>query len=301
MGRIPLRKWTHLAATFNLPNVTTYMDGKKIGQCAWQYPIGFTDPLVLGQWNTEKSHDGLINEVRLYKRALTPAEVALLAERKGRDGGEIKVVHPAQPRPLTSFETRCAALTLNEAGWVTSLLQKSTGTETPARELLAAEAPMVAVVLEDNRNVECHKMSVDNGILTATFPSLDGHAKVRCESKGDYLKFTALEVTVPQVTSFVFFHCTPGVNKYRGGFAGLVSDDDSGICLRALDLEVNCSTAMSASTSAELGLTGHSAGLAAGPRSELRPMLKAMATQEDVPRSQHGGPWASESPMARLS
>jgi len=55
------------------------------------------------------------------KRALTPAEVALLAERKGRDSGEIKVVPPVQPRTLASFETRCATLTLNEAGWVTSL------------------------------------------------------------------------------------------------------------------------------------------------------------------------------------
>ena len=244
MGRIPLRKWTHLAATFSLPNVTTYMDGKKVGHYAWQYPIGFTDPLVLGQWNTEKSHDGLIDEVRLYKRALTPAEVALLAERKGRDSGEIKVVPPVRPRTLASFETRCATLTLNEAGWVTSLLRKASGKEGPARELLAAETPMVTVVLQDNRNVECHKMSVDNGILTATFPGLDGHARLRCESKGDYLKFTALEVTVPRVTSFVFFHCAPGVNQYRGEFAGLVSDDDSGICLRALDLQVNCSTAM---------------------------------------------------------
>jgi len=301
MQRIPLRKWTHLAATFSLPNVTTYMDGKKVGQSAWQYPIGFTDPLVLGQWNTEKSHDGLIDELRLYKRALTPAEVALLADRQGRDSGEIKLVPPVQPRTLASFETRCATLTLNEAGWVTSLLQKASGKEGHARELLAAQTPMVTVVVEGNRNVECHKMSVDNGILTATFPGLDGHARLRCESKGDYLKFTALEVTVPRVTSFVFFHCAPGVNQYRGEFAGLVSDDDSGICLRALDLQVNCSTAMSASTSADLGLTGYSAALAAGPRSELRPMLKAMATQEDVPRSQHGGPWAAESPMARLS
>lgn len=301
MARIPLRKWTHLAATFSLPNVTTYMDGKKVGQSAWRYPIGFTDALVLGQWNTEKSHDGLIDEVRLYKRALTPAEVALLADRKGRDSGEIKVVPPVQPRTLTSFETRCATLTLNEAGRVTSLLQKASGKEGRARELLAAETPMVTIVLEGNRNVECHKMSVDNGILTATFPGLDGHARLRCESKGDYLKFTALEVTVPRVTSFVFFQCAPGVNRYHGGFAGLVSDDHSGIALRALDLEVNCSTAMSASTSAALGLTGYSAGLAAGPRSELRPMLKAMASQEDVPRSPHGGPWAAESPMARLS
>ena len=66
------------------------------------------DESLIGQWNTEKSHDGLIDELRLYKRALNPAEVALLAERKGRDSGEIKVVAPVQPRTLASFETRCA-------------------------------------------------------------------------------------------------------------------------------------------------------------------------------------------------
>ena len=301
MGRIPLKRWTHLAATFRLPNVTTYIDGKKVGQSTWKYPIGFTDSLVLGQWNTAKSHDGLIDEVRLYKRALAPTEIALLADRKGRDSGEIKIVPVAKRRELVSFETRCATLTLNEAGFVTSLLQKADGKGMPEKELLATDGPMVSVVLEDNRNIKCHRMSVDGGILTAAFPGLEGYAKVHCEPKGEYFKFTALEVTVPRVKSFIFFNCTPGVRKYRGGFAGLVSDDDSGICLRALDLEVRCSTAMNASTSADLGLTGHSAGLAAGPRGELRPMLKAMATLEDVPRSHHGGPWASESPMARLS
>lgn len=301
MGRIPVGRWTHLAATLRLPAVTTYVDGKKTSQGTWQYPVGFTEPLVLGQWNTERSHDGLIDEVRLYSRALSPAEVALLADRKGRDSGEIKVLPVAKPGKLASFETRCARLTLNEAGWITSLLQKASGKGVPERELLAARAPMVSVVLEDNRRVECYRMLAHGGILTAAFPGVQGQAKVRCEAKGDYFKFTALEVTVPRVTSFVFFNCTPRVKKYRGGFAGLVSDDDSGICLRALDLEVNCSVAMQARTSADLGLTGHSAGLAAGPRSELRPMLKAMATQEDVPRSRHGGPWASESPMARLS
>ena len=79
-----------------MPNVTTYMDGKKVGHGTWQYPIGFTDTLVLGQWNTEKSHDGLIDELRLYKRALDVAEIELLADRQGRDSGEIKIVQYLQ-------------------------------------------------------------------------------------------------------------------------------------------------------------------------------------------------------------
>ncbi|MBT3375105.1 MAG: hypothetical protein HN742_24040 [Lentisphaerae bacterium] len=301
MGQIPLKKWVHLTATFKLPAVTAYVDGKKIAQGTWQYPIGFTAPLVLGQWNTEKSHDGLIDEVRLYKRALNPSEVATLADRKGRDSGEIKILPVAEPEKLASFETRCATLAVNEAGCITSLLQKTGGKDVPERELLAAEAPMVALVLEDTRRVECYRMSVEGDVLTASFPGVEGHAKVRCEPKGEYLKLTPLEVTVPDVASFVFFNCTPGLRTYRGRFAGLVSDDDSGICLRALDLETSCSVAMQAQTSADLGLVGYSAGLAAGPRPELRPMLKAMAAGEDVPRSHHGGPWASESPMARLS
>ena len=181
MGRIPVGRWTHLAATLRLPAVTTYVDGKKTSQGTWQYPVGFTEPLVLGQWNTERSHDGLIDEVRLYSRALSPAEVALLADRKGRDSGEIKVLPVAKPGKLASFETRCARLTLNEAGWITSLLQKASGKGVPERELLAARAPMVSVVLEDNRRVECYRMLAHGGILTAAFPGVQGQAGARCQ------------------------------------------------------------------------------------------------------------------------
>ena len=50
--------------------------GKPSATADWDYPIGFSGDLQIGTWgNPQTCHHGLIDEVKLYNRALTPEEV----------------------------------------------------------------------------------------------------------------------------------------------------------------------------------------------------------------------------------
>ena len=74
-----LGKWYHLAATFKRPAIATYVNGKSVGSASWNFPVGQTGALQVGKWGLDQgktqSHCGLIDELKIYKRALTADEV----------------------------------------------------------------------------------------------------------------------------------------------------------------------------------------------------------------------------------
>ncbi|MBM4086851.1 MAG: LamG domain-containing protein [Planctomycetes bacterium] len=75
-----LGRWYHLAATFNRPTLTTYVDGQPVAGAQWNFPLGHSGEIVLGKWGLDlgptMSHHGLIDEVKIYNRALTQGEIA---------------------------------------------------------------------------------------------------------------------------------------------------------------------------------------------------------------------------------
>lgn len=74
-----LGRWYHLVATFDRPTITTYVDGKPVGSASWNFPVGHTGDIHVGRWSLDQgktpSHCGLIDELKIYKRALTADEV----------------------------------------------------------------------------------------------------------------------------------------------------------------------------------------------------------------------------------
>lgn len=74
-----LGRWYHLAATFKRPVIATYVDGKPVGAGSWNFPVGQTGQIQVGKWGLDQgktqSHCGLIDELRIYNRALTAKEV----------------------------------------------------------------------------------------------------------------------------------------------------------------------------------------------------------------------------------
>lgn len=75
-----LGRWYHLAATFKRPAVTTYVNGKPVGAASWNFPVGCSGRIYIGKWGAAglgptMSHNGLIDEVKIYGRALTDAEI----------------------------------------------------------------------------------------------------------------------------------------------------------------------------------------------------------------------------------
>jgi hypothetical protein len=79
---LPAGKWTHLCGTFDGQVIRIYVDGVEHGQMARPGPVHASDlPITLGSY--EAGHAayfrGVLDEVLLYGRALTPAEVQGLA------------------------------------------------------------------------------------------------------------------------------------------------------------------------------------------------------------------------------
>jgi hypothetical protein len=92
-AQLPLRKWAHIAATFDPSGgLTTYIDGKMVAQVGVRGKLDLASrddirigriasPLLPAQWIHPKypvmySLDGLLDEVRLYNRCLTPDQIA---------------------------------------------------------------------------------------------------------------------------------------------------------------------------------------------------------------------------------
>jgi len=92
---LPLRKWMHIAATFDsAQGITLYVNGKKAGTLEVQGPAAFAPDIdlriganhkLMKPSNIHREHgtvasfwclDGAIDELRVHNRALAPAEVA---------------------------------------------------------------------------------------------------------------------------------------------------------------------------------------------------------------------------------
>jgi len=293
LGALPMRQWVHVCAVFAMPQITTYVNGKDVGQASWPYPVE-ADGIRIGAWTGDVSHNGLIRDVRIYTRAMSAAEVAALAQEPAKASAAYTLVDESKtPQPLAaSFENRHATLAIDVWGRVVSLRSKPLG-----RELLARPQKLVSVRLKDGRQMTARKASFQEGLLTFEFPRGEGTAVLALEPRDDYFTFTVRALTVPEVDSLTFFNLPVTADKYRGAMANMLSDDTDAVCLRGYELPVETGiggspAALRVGTTAEHGLTGWRAGLAAGPKQQMPGMLRAMAVEAGVPASKLGGPWS---------
>ena len=126
-------QWYHLAATFKRPQVQTYVNGKAVATATWDYPIGFSGDLQIGTWgNPQVCHHGLIDEVKLYSRALTPDEVLADFSRQRPGGGRsVLASRPISPAtdavPAVTLDNDLSRLLLDARGKVIGLVDKATG------------------------------------------------------------------------------------------------------------------------------------------------------------------------------
>ena len=75
-----LAQWQHLAAVLHHGTMTLYVDGQEVGQ----KPAG-GDPeatIRIGSLGKKEFLSGLIDEVRIWDRALTPAEITAVYQRE---------------------------------------------------------------------------------------------------------------------------------------------------------------------------------------------------------------------------
>lgn len=307
--KIEFGRWYHLAATLKRPTITTYVDGVQVGTANWDYPVGYAGDLIIGAWNLGGvSHHGLIDDVRVYSRALSAEEIAELhtATADGRiaAGGEVAPyeIIPDQKQVIAvaaTVGTRDFALEIDERGTAVSLRDRASG-----RELLARPGPFVQASGAEPglARVRCAQ---EGDLLVFTFGRDAARATVRVEDHGDYLAFEVVSVE-GAIDNLTFAQLDLEPWPLRSATSGHLTDGEVGVCLRALTIDTRVSLGgnpprLSASAGGGYPLMGARAGLVVGPEMRMLPALQAMARSEDVPMSPRGGPFALQADETRGS
>ena len=287
---LPRRKWTHVGVVFSLPDITTYANGKRVAQGSWPYPVQ-AEGLRIGGWSGPVCHQGLIDDLRIYGRALSEADLAELAGDPSRADAVYTLTDDTLPAAAT-LENRRARLVIDTQGRLVSLRNRASG-----REMLPRPHIPVSARLTDGRRLSARRASYRDRTLSFEFPRGLGTVDVGVDIKSDFFTFTVRSLSASNVASLTFFSLPVTAAKYHGGMANMLSDDTDAVCLRGYDLPVEMAVGGSPPglrvwTTAERGLTGGRAGLAAGPREAMPSMLRAMAVHAGVPTSKLGGPWS---------
>ena len=99
------RRWSHVAATFDSGRIVIYLNGQAIlaGDCPSQRLVPNDYPLRIGEAESESGHraylcPGLIDDVRIYNRALTGQEIATLFSQERAEHPEGRLAfRPIKP------------------------------------------------------------------------------------------------------------------------------------------------------------------------------------------------------------
>lgn len=79
--QFPLKKWWFCSVTYDGSEIKTYADGNLIKTVSFTYPSGTnTSPLIIGKDSPGlvEHHNGKLDEVRIYNRALSESEIMSL-------------------------------------------------------------------------------------------------------------------------------------------------------------------------------------------------------------------------------
>ncbi len=295
---LELDRWYHLAATFDRPTITTYLDGEQVATARWDEPVGYSGDLRIGVWNPGGGvcHEGLIDDVRVWNRALSAEEIGQLhaATSEGRlaagEGKPYELLPQAQGEAdLMVFETEDFALSIDPAGRARSLVEKTTG-----RNILGApEAFALATI--DGRQVQHMRCSREGDELTVVFRHGGARAVIGVEDCGSHLAFEVLEAD-DSIESLTFLRLRPEDMPRRSHMSGCANDGEIGACLRALNIDTRCraSGMMQATAGPEYPVVGARAGLICCTMDRMLPNLRELVRSEDVPQSDLGGPWARD-------
>jgi len=291
LSTLPQHQWTHLCVTFEKPHLTTYVNGCVVSRTTWPHPAG-ADALRLGGWSGSVCHNGLLDDLRLYGRAFAAAEVVALAHDPARGRADYALADESkQAQPLAAtFENRRATLAVDTRGRAFSLRSRAS-----ARDLLLRPTPLVTATLKDGSRLTARRAARDGSTLTFAFGRNAGTAAIKVDTCRDFFTFTVESLTLTNAASLTFCALAVEPAKYCGGMANMLSDDADAVCLRGYDLPVEMDAAgrtLRVGTTAEHGLTGWRAGLAAGSKRDMPAMLRAMAESAGVPASRLGGPWS---------
>lgn len=297
VNNFEIGRWYHLVVVFRRPELTSYVDGVKVDTARWDYPVGYSGDLIIGSWGGDVSHRGLIDEVKLYNRALSAEEVAAsyAAEAQRRSGQVSYELVPDNSRPeiVAEIGNRYFRMQIDARGRCVSFVDRATG-----EELLRQPAPMVAL-RAGGRALSRVRCSFANDTLTYSFGRDEAEAQVAVHESEDYVTFRVVNARGQDLEALSFVRLPLTLTERMSATSGLMGSDKFGVCLRALNIDTFAELngrerTLVASARAEYGIIGCGAALVACPSERLLPALRSLVQRERLPKSELGGPWALE-------
>ncbi len=295
-----LAQWYHLAATLQRPLIKTYVNGQEVGSGAWDHPVGHQGDLLIGKWSGTTSHWGLIDEVKIFRRALSAEEIATdyQAESPGREstgeGGKIYEIiprHSQLAKAVATFETDDAQLAISSRGRCVALIDKRTG-----EDQLAQTAPLVSLRIGQRTYERATCRSVGDR-LVIHFPQAETTVVMRVDPKPHYFVWRVESVDNPQVDEVTFLQLKLKSCQHVNATSGLAASEQFAVCLRTLTLGtlvqvVGNPPRLTASVSRERDFAQGQAALATCSPTELMRILQDLVREEKVPHSTLGGPYS---------
>jgi hypothetical protein len=172
-GILAAQRWYHLAMTVTNTQVVLYLDGRVVASGAYtpsQRPFGLL-PLQIGRFNNGTQHffDGLIDEVRVYSRALSPVELlALMNAEEGNLAGQAPDWLWGRQSQSLNLWTEPWAMTTDPAGntYVTGTYQGVADFGTNRLIALASSDMFVAKYGPDGTPLWAHEGSATSTYFT---------------------------------------------------------------------------------------------------------------------------------------
>ena len=199
-----------------------------------------------------------------------------------------------------SLTNRFVTLDFDASGRIASLRERGTG-----RELVEKPVDFVVARPEKGRSLVPESFSVGgDGSLVWTFPGDAGSVRFSVSPFDGGWTFSCVGFSGRGVRLLECLRLKPVPRKWIGRLSHMWSDESSGVAVRAYDSRVEMPYSedlLYVSVDSAGGLVGWQAGLSAGPRSDMRDMLKGMTFAAGVPFSTAGGAWSLDSQAVRES
>ena len=299
LPHLPDNEWKTITVTFQRPVFTVYVDGKKVRTGNWNEPFRMSRGFQLGGWGNTHEHQGRLDDLRIYNRALSAEEVSSLAEEGNWKGRPL----PRKPAPpAIVLDGAKSVMELDSFGRLASVRIKEKGCE-----LLERPLPFVAIVREKGGMLSTRHVERIENKLVVTFPRMSGEVVLSFHPIGnqDGWSFAVESATVTDIKEIVCARVLPSCKKWLGTMGAIFSDEKSAIALRAydvaLEMRVSPLNGLSIAASKDHGLVGGRFGLVAGPRTGFVEQLRAMSKDSGAPLSSSGGAWALGSEANRGS
>ncbi|MDD4870298.1 MAG: hypothetical protein PHR77_07035 [Kiritimatiellae bacterium] len=301
-------QWYHLAVTCKRPTMRTYVNGQPAGTADWDYPVGFSGDLRIGAWDGNGvCHNGLIDEVKIYNRALTESEIKTSYAKEANKRTEVQV-SGSKPytklvtsvKPAITLKNRYTTLMLDKKTRVIGLVDRSTG-----KDIHNGDQPLVTV-RAGGKEYKPSSCSYCDGKLMVDFGKSGINAVIKFDAIKGYYRAEVLSVTGSNLEKIVFMNFGVEPAKYVSGTSGLAADDEFGVCIRALTVATEVSIGgrpprLQAFGLKRPGLIGLKAALVASPIVAMRTTLQELVRREGVPYSTLGGPFAQDAEENRGS